>query len=199
MALVGLGGLLLFSQMLGYDFWSMAWPLFVIMPGAFLFLMVKEMGKRAAGLTIPASMITALGLLLLYQNTVNHWESWAYAWTLIFPTALGLGLTFYGDLARKPGTVKVGERMAQVGLGMFVVGAIFFEALLNISGMMTDLGILIPVLLVAAGFYFLRRKERPSAGQSPYRERPVYELDDSPWMTETPIHEPSDDRRPVRS
>ena len=39
-----------------------------------------------------------VGVILLYQNAANHFESWAYAWGLVFPTATGLGRMIYGLL-----------------------------------------------------------------------------------------------------
>lgn len=80
-------------------------------------------GRSAAGLTIPGSIITTIGLLLLYQETFDHFESWAYAWALI-PTAVGVGIviellinisgTFDGVLA---GTVVP---LVLIGAGIYL-------------------------------------------------------------------------------
>lgn len=154
--LVALGVGLLIASFLGVNVWAWAWPLIVLGPGLLLFGMVKEMGKGAAWLTVPATMISAVGLLLFYQNLTGHWASWAYAWPLIMPGALGMGLAVYGDLARKKGMGEAGEKLAKIGAGLFIGFAIFFELLVGISG----LGWLWPLLLVGMGLYFLRRRKR---------------------------------------
>lgn len=79
-------------------------------------------------------LITMTGLLLFYQNLTGHWASWAYAWMLIAPTAVGLGQWLYGTVSALPGTVKAGKNLVTIGLIMFGAGFVFFELLLNISG-----------------------------------------------------------------
>ena len=95
-ALIALGGLFLLNQFLHISIWRFLWPLFVLLPGVGMFAGVYSGGKQSAGLAVPASVVTAVGLILLFQSVTDHWESWAYAWALIFPTAVGLGMYIYG-------------------------------------------------------------------------------------------------------
>lgn len=185
--LIGLGLLFLAAPFLFGSLAGLLWPFFVLGPGLLLFYLVKTLGKGAAWLTVPASMVSMLGLLLFYQNLTGHWESWAYAWSLIMPGSLGLGLSFYGDLARKEQVSELGEKIARIGLGIFAVGAVFFEMVLNISGMMS---FVIPLLFIALGIYFMtgRKKGRIPPG-SPRRRRPIDLLDDEPSVFETPVYE----------
>ncbi len=56
-------------------------------------------GKQVSGLAIPGSIITGIGLLLLFQNLTSYWESWSYGWTLII-IFVGAGIYLaglYGD------------------------------------------------------------------------------------------------------
>jgi hypothetical protein len=75
-----------------------------------------------------------VGVILLYQNTVDHFESWAYTWALVFPTSTGLGQIVYGSLKGRREMVTTGGRSALIGAGLFVVGAFFFELVVGISG-----------------------------------------------------------------
>ena len=52
-------------------------------------------------LTEAGMEVVYIGLLLFYQNTFNHFESWAYAWALI-PFAVGIGLVINGTWSEQP-------------------------------------------------------------------------------------------------
>jgi hypothetical protein len=189
-ALVGVGLFVLLTTIFGGGFIGVAWPFFVLAPGLLLFYLVKQLGQKAAGLAIPASIISSVGLILFYQNLTGHWESWAYAWALVMPTALGMGLAVYGDLAHKEQIAEVGEKMARFGMGLFFLGLLFFELLLNISGIMTGImWLIVPLLLIAGGIYLRRTKRRHSFDPSSIRDRAVDTLGDASSYVETPIYD----------
>ncbi len=153
-ALVVLGVVLLAGRQLGLQIDFLSWPFFVIVPGILLFVLAASVRPASAALMIPASIVTMTGLLLLYQNTTGHWESWAYAWTLVTPTAVGIGLVLGGLVGERPHQVAVGRRLITVGLVLFLAGGVFFEAILNISG--RNLGrLLFPALLIGLGIVLL--------------------------------------------
>jgi fucose permease len=116
------------------DFWHVGWPFFIIVPGVALMILALGSNTSAERLIVPGTVATVVGLLLFYQNLTNHWESWAYAWALIFPTAVGLGLLIQGSFRGRPTQVRVGLRFTVTGLALFLVGAFFFEAIIGISG-----------------------------------------------------------------
>jgi len=159
--LVGLGALFLLGQIFGFSLWAgFLWPLGIIVPGVLFFVGMVLGGKSAGPLAIPGSIVTTVGLLLLYQSITNHWESWAYVWTLVFPTAVGVGLVVNGMWSGMPSLRESGMRWITAGLVLFVVGGIFFELLLNISGgFISD--VVWPALLILLGlFLLLRRSQR---------------------------------------
>ena len=85
-----LGTLFFLGQATGFDLGRFGWPFFVIIPG----LAVSGLGLAGGGLTgeriTPlGAAVTMFGLILLYQNTADHFESWAHAWALVFPTSTG--------------------------------------------------------------------------------------------------------------
>ena len=174
-SLAGLGLVLLGVIFLAQQFagdrlpivsWTLLWPLFVIVPGLAFFAAMIQSGKSAGGLAIPGSIITITGLLLFYQNVTHHWQSWAYAWALIAPMGVGVGLLIRGGWTGSPVGTQAGSRLFAIGLTLFVVGAIFFELVLNISGFANGtLGrFVLPILLIVAGAFFLVNGRRDRRG-----------------------------------
>ncbi len=96
--LVALGALFLAQELFSFDPGRYGWPLFIIGPGLLLFAGMVLGGRGAGDFAIPASIVTTVGLILFTQNLTGHFQSWAYAWTLVAPTAVGLGLALYGFL-----------------------------------------------------------------------------------------------------
>jgi hypothetical protein len=157
LVLIILGGLFLAGELFDLRLGSSLWPLFIIVPGLVLFYFMASGGKEAAPLAIPGSLVTAVGLLLFYQNLTRHWESWAYAWALIFPTSFGIGLVIMGMRSENEGVRRTGEGFVRVGMIVFVVGGMFFELLIGIGGS-RGTQILLPVLLIAFGGYTIWRQ-----------------------------------------
>lgn len=154
--LVVLGALFLLGQVV--DFGNLigdwGWPFFIIIPGLFLLIWAMMGGKSVAGLAIPGSIVTTVGLILLFQNATDHFESWAYAWGLIVAAA-GFGRYLQGSLSGDENGRQQGMQGARVGLIMFVVFAAFFE--LFIFNQSALARYLVPLALIVAGVYLLRR------------------------------------------
>jgi hypothetical protein len=139
--LMVLGVLFLVGQVVGFNLGRFAWPLFVIIPGLAVFGTGLAAGDPTGERITPlGAAVTTVGVILLYQNTVDHFESWAYAWALVFPTSTGLGQMIYGSLKGKKEMVATGGRSALMGAALFVVGAFFFELVVGISGLGLGLG-----------------------------------------------------------
>ena len=166
--LVLLGGLFLLQQITGFDLWHWTWPFIVIAAGALLFAGMLLGGKSSGGLAIPASITTTTGLILLYQNTFNTWQTWAYTWTLIFPTAVGLGTWLMGWWTDQPQSRQDGRRMAEIGVVLFLGFAAFFELVLNLSGFVGRGfgGTAVSVIVILAGVYLLVRRGELTSGRA---------------------------------
>ncbi|HEX5414499.1 MAG TPA: hypothetical protein VFZ25_02460, partial [Chloroflexota bacterium] len=139
------------------------WPFIIAAPGAMMFALMFAGGRRASGLAIPASIVTTTGLILLIQNTFQIWQTWAYAWALIVPTAVGAGIWLMGWWDRKPRLEEVGRRMVEIGLTIFLGLAVFFELILNLSGVVYGTAgafVLAAALIVGGVFVLTRRPER---------------------------------------
>ncbi len=133
--LVLLGLVWLAAQFLNVDVGRFGWPFFVIIPGIVVIALALVTPDRGGlGLAILGSILTVNGVLLLYQNSTNHWESWAYAWALVFPGSIGLGQILFGASTGRRDLVRTGTRVLTAGLTLFLVGAVFFEGVIGISG-----------------------------------------------------------------
>src|SRR2546426_8508919 len=137
--LVLIGAILLIGQFVRIDIGHYGWPFFVIAPGVLLMVVaLTARGAVSEGLAIAGSVIAASGLILLYQNSTDHFESWAYAWALVFPGAIGVGMILYGLSGGRPGNVRAGTRLVGIAGVFFLLGAAFFEGVIGIGGYQVD-------------------------------------------------------------
>ena len=156
--LVLIGAILLAGQFVRVDLGHYGWPFFVIAPGVLiLFVALTARGAVGEGLAIFGSIVTVSGLILLVQDATDHYESWAYAWTLVVPGAIGLGMVLYGLTAHRAGNVRSGTRLLGIALVLFLLGAAFFEGLIGIGGYHLDhrAGVALGVLIIAVGALML--------------------------------------------
>lgn len=153
--LLGIGFLL--GELFDIQIGRFIWPFFIIGPGVSLFLLAlafdDDSGQALASI---GGLVTMVGLILLYQNISGHYASWSYAWALVAPTSIGLGMLSYGWLKQKPELRQRGWDVAKVGLGIFIVAAVFFEFIIGVSGF--GFGAFSwPLLLIGLGlFLFIR-------------------------------------------
>lgn len=155
--LIGLGIMFLLGELFDISLGRYAWPLIVILPGLLMFGLGLNQADGGEGLTVAGTLITTTGLLLLYQNSFNHWQSWAYAWALVAPTSVGLAQTLYGSRHKMhAGLVNDGRKLLKIGLGLFATGFVFFELIIGISGFgLGSMGW--PILLIVVGGFLLLR------------------------------------------
>jgi len=160
-AIVVVGLLLLFGQFIDLDLGAL-WPLFVIVPGVAILVsgLAAAPGGSGTAATVIGSQLTGLGLLLLFQNLTGWWQTWAYAWALVWPTSIGLGLAARGTLSGDDPVARSGLRTALVGFLIFLAGFAFFEGILNISG--SSLGVIgdlaLPAVLIGTGLIVIFRR-----------------------------------------
>ena len=172
--LVIVGILLFVGQLTGFSIGELGWPLIVVGIGVVL-LAVGLFVNREQGLVVAGTITTTVGLVLLYQDQSGHWESWAYAWALVGPAASGLGLIIWGLREGSPSDVRNGTWSLLTGLALFVVGYLFFEGVIGISGEKLPLpewvlpAVVIAIGVVILGRGLLSREERAERAE---REEP---------------------------
>jgi len=133
--LVVVGLLALLGRQLDVDLVSIGWPLFVLLPGVLLLAGSLFVGGRPGiGLAIPGGIVTMTGLVLAFQNATDSYQTWAYAWALVAPGGVGVGLVIYGLLAGERDSLRAGVPVLISGLGLFLGFGFFFEGILGLSG-----------------------------------------------------------------
>ena len=155
--LVVVGLFYLIVQVAAIDLSTFGWPLFIIIPG--LTLLIVGFISLGTGAAIPGGILTMVGLVLAYQNSTGYWTSWAYAWALVAPGGVGLGLFLQGLRERNPGLIRQGRSLMLIAALIFLVGFVFFESILNISGI-NDVPIVkaaLPALFILIGILLLAR------------------------------------------
>ncbi len=165
LGLIALGILFLLGTIFQIDIWGVLWPFFIIVPGLLFFVAMISIGKPGAPLAVPGSIVTMVGLILFFQNVTGLWSTWAYVWALIFPTSVGIGIAIAGLWSDDTKAIRAGTAMAGVGVAILLFFAFFFEVILNLNGLRSGaIGrILIPVLVVGAGFALLLFALKPKA------------------------------------
>lgn len=154
------------ARYLPVDVGQYGWPFVVILAGLTL-LLVGGTSRSVSGLLVPGSIVTVVGLILAVQNAYGLWATWSYAWALVAPGSIGLGVALVGLARHDRAQAQNGKRAALVGLGLFVGFGAFFEGVVRISGI--DWGpaeIVLPVILIIAGVVLLAFRlvdRRPAA------------------------------------
>lgn len=155
--LIVLGIFALVVVVAGVDLTQYGWPLFVIIPG--LTLLIVGFVWFGSGASIPGGVVTILGLVLAYQNATGDWPSWAYAWALIIPGGVGLGMYLQAMRDRDQHALRTGRTLMFIGFMIFAIGFVLFESILGISG--RDYGLVgkaaLPGLLIVIGVILLVR------------------------------------------
>ncbi len=173
--LIVLGLLFFIGQQLGTDVAEWGWPVFVILPGLAL-LTVGLTQRSGPGLAVAGSIVTTVGLILLYQELYDHYESWAYAWALVGPGGSGLGMLLYGTRSRDRKMARGGFWTVVTGLTLFAVGFIFFEGIIGLSGDRWPLPAwVMPAAIVVIGVLVLLRgltTRRAPAWDQPWTPAP---------------------------
>jgi hypothetical protein len=157
--LVGFGAFAMLTQLTDWVWPQSAWPFVIIVPGLGLFLAgIATRGEAGLGMTVGGSIVTTVGLILLFQSATDTFSSWAYAWALL-PTAAGLGTIAHGVIHQEREAIRNGTNTALIGAGLFAVGLVFFEGIVGLDGRRSELfsGVVAPAVLIVVGAAVLLR------------------------------------------
>lgn len=151
-------GILLFAgQALDIGFGDLGWPVWIIAVGAAI-LLTGLLVTREEGMVVGGTVVTTVGLVLFYQNATGLWATWAYAWALVGPAAGGLGMVLWGLRNSNGRDVRNGFWALLGGLAMFLVGYLFFEGVVGLSGDRLPLpDWVLPVVVIGIGVVVLGR------------------------------------------
>ncbi len=202
--LIGLGVVFALGQVFRVNFLAFTWPFFIIVPGLMFFVMMVVAGKPGGPLAIPGSIVTTVGLILLFQSVTGLWYTWAYAWALIIPTSIGAGMMIAGRWSGSAPMSRSGRQLVTVGMIIFLIAGAVFELVLNI-GNNPFVPYLWPALMIVLGVWLLVWRGRsmrtsegihatesyPTPPPAPARPRPAK----APAAPAAPQFEPLDPMR----
>jgi len=147
--LIGFGLLSLMGNIFRGFNWGFFWPFIIIAGGALFFIAMFATGKSGAAFAVPGSIIGGIGLVLLFQNLTDHWESMSYFWTVIL-MFVGLGIYLMGWYGEEESQKQAGARVMKIGFILFIIFGAFFEMIFSSFGNM-----IFPVLLILLGAYLV--------------------------------------------
>jgi hypothetical protein len=156
-----LGILVLLGQALDLELGKVGWPFFVIIPGlGLLGLGLAAAGRLGELLATVGGVVTMVGLVLLVQNATDQFDTWAYAWTLVFLVGAGIGRWLAGVVWGRGELAASGAWLIGVGLVGFLGLAVFFEAVVGLSGHRGGAAgrYVLAVLLILAGLGLVGRR-----------------------------------------
>jgi hypothetical protein len=150
--LILLGGWFLAGKLIpaleAFQIERFTWPLIIILIGAIMLILGLLTGSPH--MAVPAFVISGIGGILYWQDSIGAWDSWTYIWTLI-PGFVGLGTVVHGLLG---GSVR---RRVLRGLRSILISALLFLIFGSFFGGLTILGPYWPLLVVGVGVYMLVR------------------------------------------
>lgn len=140
------------------------WPVFVIVPGLVL-IGVGGTTREVSGLCLPGAVVTVAGFVLMVQNIFDLFATWSYAWALVVPGGVGLGMWLQGLVIDSPVMRAEGARTLGSGFILFLLMAVFFEGIVHVSG--RDFGffgrVLFPLLIIVVGVVVMVRRSLPAS------------------------------------
>jgi hypothetical protein len=164
--LIIFGALALLGQLFrNLGFWETFWPFIIIGFGVLFFVGMFAGGRSVSGLAIPGSIITTIGLMLFYQNITNHWESWAYSWTVIL-MSVGVGIFIMGAWGQNADQRFAGLRVLRIGVILFIVFGAFFELIFTAGRPFGLRSIIFPAGLILLGVYLILARSGLFSGHS---------------------------------
>ena len=148
-ALIACGLLSLVARIFSSLDWGFLWPFLIIAFGGLFFVAMFASGRQLSGLAIPGTIISGIGLILLFQNITGHWESMSYFWAMIV-VFVGLGIYIMGWYGGDAGQKKSGAGVMKVGIILFIVFGSFFEMIFSPFS-----NFIFPILLMLLGAYLI--------------------------------------------
>lgn len=150
LVLILVGAALLFGRSVNID---IGWPAWVIGPGLVILVLAFVVGgSGGSGFAVAGSVVTTVGVILAIQEATDTWASWAYAWALVAPGAVGVGLLLYGLWSRDREMARGGFTAMVAGAMIFLVGFAFFEGVLTLNDLTGPIAnLIVPAILVGLG------------------------------------------------
>lgn len=155
------GIVLTLTQLLGLRVIEFGWPLLVIGPGlAITAAAYSTPAERGMGyLAVPGAVVLVTGIVLEVQAVTGDWQSWSYAWALVAPGGVGLGLVLAGARERSRRVRTVGAILLAVSAMLFIIAEWFFVRIVGVGGpgLGWGFGLVLPALVITLGLILVAR------------------------------------------
>ncbi|MBN1120792.1 MAG: serine/threonine protein kinase [Anaerolineae bacterium] len=166
--LIGIGIILMIAaRFVGHLLKPVVWPGYIILPGAIVvYLASREHNPKRQRMMAVVGMITTVsGLLLLYQAIFRHYASWAYAWALIVPGALGIASIQIGRWQNDAKRINRGISAVRIAAAIFVFFWFVFDVVINVATKPFAAVLWAPVFAGLGLYAFMRGKVHEAAGE----------------------------------
>lgn len=155
------GIVLTLAQLLGLRVIEFGWPLLVIGPGLAITAAAYSAppGRGLGYLAVPGALVLVTGVVLEVQAVTGDWQSWSYAWALVAPGGVGLGLLLAGARERSRRARTVGAVLLAAGATLFIIAEWFFVRVAGVGGpgLGWGFGLVLPVLVITSGLVLVVR------------------------------------------
>ena len=155
---IGAGVVLLMSNLLGFHLIDVLWPMFVIGPGVLMLIPAYQSTaahqSRASFLAVPGAMFATIGILLFAMNVTDHFEAWAYSWTLLV-ASVPAALMYIKRFEPTHRIHETGHKLIRTMFYLFMGFAVFFEIII-----FENFNPILPLGLIGFGVYLLMKNRR---------------------------------------
>jgi 4-amino-4-deoxy-L-arabinose transferase-like glycosyltransferase len=145
------------------------WPAFIILPGLALLAAGTGGAQASRRLAVAGAIVTTTGIILLVQDRLDYYRSWAYAWTLLIAAA-GAAEIFVARRNGDEDKAAHGRDLVFGGVAAFLALAVIFEVLV-FNGGMRGARYVLALILIGGGAWALfnargRSGEETKSGKS---------------------------------
>ncbi len=156
---IGAGVFLLMSNIFGFHLSEVLWPMFIIGPGVLMMMPAHQSTEsyqsRASFLAVPGAIFATVGILLFAMNLANeHFEAWAYSWTLVV-ASVPAALMYIKRFEPEHRIHETGHKLIRTMFYMFLGFAVFFEIII-----FENFNPLLPLALIGLGIYLLMKNRQ---------------------------------------
>ena len=155
---IAIGLVLLAANLFNFHLIEVLWPGFVVAPGLVLLWpahsSTADRQSKLSFLAVPGAILVTIGLLLFTMNITNHFEAWAYSWTLLVAAAAA-GLMYIKRFDKSSTIHERGRSLIRFMILLFMVLAVFFEIVI-----FENFNPLLPLALIGYGVYLLLRNRQ---------------------------------------
>jgi hypothetical protein len=130
LVLIGIGVLYLAGRWSRLLPGELLWPVILLISALACWALFAAGGANAGPLAVAASLLSAIGLVSLYEILTGDGSTWSYSWALVI-AALGAGLALNGKRTGQPALRRAGSALFHQGIFLFILFGLLSSLLWN--------------------------------------------------------------------